>query len=123
MSIAFYARLPDGTTVSSVDEQGPRFFNLANANAGALLGWLGYVDAATGKGLWDADPVSIAGMRRAIVKARNTDTGKLWTREERRRPGLVEHGLGEERLREYLEHLESFLLLAESRGAKKVRWA
>jgi hypothetical protein len=122
VSIAFYASLPGGGIVSSVDEEGA-YFNLANSNAGAFLGWLGFVDARTGAGLWGADPVPIPDLRRAVLRARNAGGEESWSREARIRGNFVEHGLPAEKLREYLDRFEGFLLEAEAAGAREVRWA
>lgn len=123
MSISFYARLQgDAFFSSAAEERGPRYFNLCNANAAALLGWLGFCDEKGG-GLWDHDPVPIPDVRRAIVRARNTDGAGAWVRKTGYAKNLTAYGIDEESLRGHLDRLEAFLLEAESKGAREVYWA
>jgi hypothetical protein len=125
MSVTFYGRTDDGTTVVALDLEDPAHLNLASGNARAFLLFLGLEPGEEPSG-----EVTLPEARRAVIRARATFHRHVgaFIREgsDTRRPGrcrVIASGIGPDYFAMRLDAFDSFLDVVAERGARSIWWA
>jgi hypothetical protein len=124
MSVTFYGRTDDGTTVA-LDIEDPAYLNLASGNARAFLLFLGLEPGDEPSG-----EVTLPEARRAVMRARATFDRHVrsFTREgsDTKRPGrcrVVTGGIGPDYFAVRLDSFEKFVNAVAEKGARSIWWA